>query len=231
MINDKKAQLLRSIHDRLYLHYGVLGCPLLHETPFQLLIAVLLSAQCKDDRVNMVTPQLFEKYPDAAAMSQASAEEIGKIIQSLGLWRNKAENMVKLAQKLVNDFNNTVPQTMEELTSLAGVGRKSANVVLGNAFNIPGFPVDTHVQRLMKLFKLAKANDTPEKIEDMTALSREQTDEILERINELEEIAKENSSRKTKWEKVKPIIAFALDKGADVAVSILSLVVQMKLGL
>lgn len=168
MINDKKAQLLRSIHDRLYGHYGVLGCPLLHETPFQLLIAVLLSAQCKDDRVNMVTPQLFAKYPDAAAMSQASAEEIGKIIQSLGLWRNKAENMVKLAQKLVNDFNNTVPQTMEELTSLAGVGRKSANVVLGNAFNIPGFPVDTHVQRLMKHFKLAKVTDTPEKIEDMT---------------------------------------------------------------
>ena len=168
MINDKKAQLLRNIHDKLYSHYGDLGCPLLHETPFQLLIAVLLSAQCKDDRVNMVTPLLFAKYPDAQAMSQASVEDIGKIIQSLGLWRNKAENMVKLSLKLVTDFNGEVPHTMEELTSLAGVGRKSANVVLGNAFNIPGFPVDTHVQRLMKHFKLAKDKDTPEKIEDMT---------------------------------------------------------------
>ena len=168
MINDKKNRLLRDIHDQLYDHYGELGCPLKHNTPFQLLIAVLLSAQCKDDRVNMVTPELFEKYPDAESMSKASAGEIGEIIQSLGLWRNKAENMVKLSIKLVNEFNGIVPQTMEELTSLPGVGRKSANVVLGNAFNIPGFPVDTHVQRLMKHFHLAKAADSPEKIEDMT---------------------------------------------------------------
>ena len=166
MINDKKAQLLRRIHDQLYAHYGDLSCPLLHNSPFQLLIAVLLSAQCKDDRVNMVTPELFERYPDAAAMSQASVEDIGNIIKSLGLWRNKAENIVKLSQKLVDDFNNQVPQNMEGLTSLAGVGRKSANVVLGNAFNIPGFPVDTHVQRLMKHFRLAQAEDSPEKIED-----------------------------------------------------------------
>lgn len=167
MINDKKAQLLRDIHDRLYIDYGELGCPLLHQTPFQLLIAVLLSAQCKDDRVNMVTPELFRKFPDAYAMSHASVEEIGSIIQSLGLWRNKAENIVKLSGRIVEFFGGDVPQTMEELTSLAGVGRKSANVVLGNAFNIPGFPVDTHVQRLMKHFHLAKATDSPEKIEDM----------------------------------------------------------------
>ena len=167
MLNDKKAKLLRSIHDRLFEHYGVLGCPLLHNNAFQLLIAVLLSAQCKDDRVNMVTPELFEKYPTPEAMSKASVEEVGKIIQSLGLWRNKAENIVKLSIKLVEEFNGEVPQNMEDLTSLAGVGRKSANVVLGNAFNIPGFPVDTHVQRLMKHFKLAGENDSPEKIEDM----------------------------------------------------------------
>ena len=167
MLNDKKAQLLRDIHDQLYLHYGELGCPLLHQTPFQLLIAVLLSAQCKDDRVNMVTPELFRKFPDAYAMSKASVDEIGSIIQSLGLWRNKAENIVKLSGRLVEVFNGEVPQTMEELTSLAGVGRKSANVVLGNAFNIPGFPVDTHVQRLIKHFHLAKDGDSPEKIEDM----------------------------------------------------------------
>lgn len=168
MLKDKKAQLLRDIHDRLYAHYGDLECPLLHDTPFQLLIAVLLSAQCKDDRVNLVTPELFEKYPDAESMSKASVEDIGSIIKSLGLWRNKAENMVKLSIQLVEDFNGTVPQTMEELTSLPGVGRKSANVVLGNAFGIPGFPVDTHVQRLMKHFHLAKDGDSPEKIEDMT---------------------------------------------------------------
>ncbi|MBE6381038.1 MAG: endonuclease III [Lentisphaerae bacterium] len=167
MINDKKAQLIRQLHDRLYEYYGDLGCPLLHDTPFQLLVAVLLSAQCKDDRVNMVTPELFKRFPDARAMSKADAETVGKIIQSLGLWRNKAENIVKLAQKLTDDFNGTVPQSMEALTSLPGIGRKSANVVLGNAFNIPGFPVDTHVQRLMKFFDLASEKDSPEKIEDL----------------------------------------------------------------
>ncbi|MBE6403439.1 MAG: endonuclease III [Lentisphaerae bacterium] len=167
MLNDKKAVLLRKIYDRLYRHYGELGCPLLHDNAFQLLIAVLLSAQCKDDRVNMVTPVLFGKYPTPEAMSQATAEDVGKIIQSLGLWRNKAENIVKLSIKLVNEFNSEVPQSMEELTSLPGVGRKSANVVLGNAFNLPGFPVDTHVQRLMKHFNLAKENDSPEKIENI----------------------------------------------------------------
>ena len=167
MLNDKKARFLRSIHDRLFEHYGELGCPLLHNNAFQLLIAVLLSAQCKDDRVNMVTPELFALYPTAEAMSEAAAEDVGKIIQSLGLWRNKAENIVKLSHKLVDEFHGKVPQTMEELTSLPGVGRKSANVVLGNAFNIPGFPVDTHVQRLTRLFGIAQNGDTPEKIEDM----------------------------------------------------------------
>ena len=168
MLKDKKSRLLQAVHDRLFQHYGTLGCPLRHETAFQLLIAVLLSAQCKDDRVNIVTEDLFKKYPDAAAMSKASADDVGKIIQSLGLWRNKAENIVNLSIKIVNDFDGNVPQTMEELTLLPGIGRKSANVVLGNAFNIPGFPVDTHVQRLMKHLHLAKAGDTPEKIEDMT---------------------------------------------------------------
>ena len=167
MLNDKKARLLRLINDALFDHYGVLGCPLLHDNAFQLLIAVLLSAQCKDDRVNMVTPVLFAKYPTPEAMSKATAAEVGAIIQSLGLWRNKAENIVKLSIKLVEEFNGEVPQTMEELTSLPGVGRKSANVVLGNAFNIPGFPVDTHVQRLTRLFGVAQAGDSPEKIEDM----------------------------------------------------------------
>ncbi|MBE6368276.1 MAG: endonuclease III [Lentisphaerae bacterium] len=167
MIKDKKAQFLHAVHDKLFEHYGELGCPLLHDSPFQLLIAVLLSAQCKDDRVNMVTPELFAKYPDAQAMSQASVSEIGTIIQSLGLWRNKAENIVKLSRKIAEEFNNQIPADMEKLTSLPGIGRKSANVVLGNAFNIPGFPVDTHVQRLMKHFALASAKDSPEKIEEM----------------------------------------------------------------
>ena len=166
MHNDKKARFLRKIHDRLFEHYGELGCPLLHDNAFQLLIAVLLSAQCKDDRVNMVTPELFALYPTPQAMSHAPVEKVGSIIQSLGLWRNKAENIVKLSIKLVNDFNGEVPQNMAELTSLPGVGRKSANVVLGNAFSIPGFPVDTHVQRLTRLLNVAKATDSPEKIED-----------------------------------------------------------------
>ena len=167
MINDKKAQLLQLVNDRLFAHYGVLTCPLLHNDAFQLLIAVLLSAQCKDDRVNMVTPKLFAEYPTPEAMSKAPVEKVGSIIQSLGLWRNKAENIVRLSVKLVEDFNCQVPRTMEELTTLPGIGRKSANVVLGNAFNIPGFPVDTHVQRLTRLIGVAKAGDSPEKIEDM----------------------------------------------------------------
>ncbi len=165
MKNDATARLLRRVHDRLYAEYGDCGCPLRHATPFQLLVAVILSAQCRDDRVNVVTEDLFAQWPDAETMSRADAASIGTVIRSLGLWRNKAENLAKLARQLTANHAGQVPSTMTELIQLPGVGRKSANVLLGNAFGIPGFPVDTHVQRLLKHFRVAGAADTPEKME------------------------------------------------------------------
>lgn len=167
MKRDKLAAQLHAVYDRLYAVYGDCTCPLEHQTPFQLLVAVILSAQCRDDRVNAVTGILFRRYPDAAAMSRAEPMEVGTIIHRLGLWRNKAESLVALSRLLVEKFDGRVPDGMADLTTLPGVGRKSANVVLGNAFGIPGFPVDTHVRRLLKhLWKQLPA-DTPEALEKL----------------------------------------------------------------
>jgi endonuclease-3 len=144
--------------------YGMCGCPLVHETPFQLLVAVELSAQCTDLRVNQITKDLFKHYPDAESMAKASQEHVEELIRSAGLFRNKAKNLIEAAKTIVNEFNGKIPETMKELTSLAGIGRKSANVLLGNAFDIPGFPVDTHVKRVLKRLGITKS-DNPEKIE------------------------------------------------------------------
>jgi len=163
--HDKNAILLNEVHDRLYRVFGECRCPLEHETPFQLLVAVVLSAQCRDERVNAVTPELFRRFPDAAAMSKATPEEVGEVIHALGLWRAKAENIVKFSRILVERFDGEVPAAMAELVKLPGVGRKSANAVLGNAFGIPGFPVDTHVQRLMKHLNPKWKKCTPEQLE------------------------------------------------------------------
>ncbi|MFD0704445.1 endonuclease III [Alloscardovia venturai] len=116
--------------------------------PFELLIATMLSAQTTDKRVNMVTPELFDLYPTPEKMAEGNVEIIGQIIHSIGFWRAKSVHAVDIARSLVDNFNGEVPQTMEELTTLPGVGRKTANVVLGNAFDKPGFPVDTHVTRV-----------------------------------------------------------------------------------
>ncbi len=117
-------------------------------SPLQLLIATILSAQCTDDRVNMVTPVLFEKFPDAKALAEASQAEIEEIIRSTGFYRNKATSIRACCADIVAKHGGEVPRTMEALTALRGVGRKTANVVLGNAFGIPGLVVDTHVTRL-----------------------------------------------------------------------------------
>jgi endonuclease-3 len=140
-------------------------CALRHKNAFQLLVATILSAQCTDERVNKVTPGLFQKYPtpqDFAALPQAVLEQE---IRSTGFFRNKARNIIGMAQKLVRDFGAQVPQTMEEMLTLPGVARKTANVVLGTAYGIPtGIVVDTHVFRIAHRLKLSNQK-TPEKAE------------------------------------------------------------------
>ena len=162
----EKKRNLRRIHDLLYQVYGDCVCPLNHDSAFQLLAAVMLSAQCRDDRVNQVTEILFALAPDAPAMAALPEEEISKIIQPCGLHKAKGRNLKAAAAMLTESFGGVVPQTMELLTQLPGIGRKSANVILGNVFGIPGFPVDTHVKRLLNRLGVVKTTD-PEKIEQI----------------------------------------------------------------
>jgi endonuclease-3 len=150
---------------RLSLAYPDAHCALNHRTAFELIVATILSAQCTDVRVNMVTPALFKKYPDAAALAGADREGLEEMIKSTGFFRSKAKSLVGMAQALVERHGGQVPRTMEELTALPGVGRKTANVVLGNAFGVnDGIVVDTHVARLSKRLGLTKETD-PVKIE------------------------------------------------------------------
>lgn len=140
-------------------------CSLDFETPFQMVIAVMLSAQCTDERVNKTTPELFEKYPTAEAMAAADIKDLEKIIHPCGFYKNKAKNMKACSQKLIEDFDGIVPKNMEELQSLPGVGRKSANVVMLEAFHNPqGIAVDTHAKRISNKIGFSKESD-PEKIE------------------------------------------------------------------
>lgn len=133
--------------------YKLAHCALLHETPFQLLIATILSAQCTDERVNLVTPSLFKEFPGPGEMASASINRIEELIYSTGFYKNKAKNIVACSEKIVKEHQGLVPQQMEKLTKLPGVGRKTANVVLGNAFGITsGIVVDTHVLRLSNRF-------------------------------------------------------------------------------
>lgn len=139
-------------------------CALHHDNPLQLLVATILSAQCTDVRVNMVTPALFARYPDAAAFAKAAVSELENYIQSTGFFRNKTRNIMACCKQIAEKHGGQVPGTMEELVQLPGVGRKTANVILGNAFDTPGITVDTHVTRLS--FRLGLTKHTqPEKIE------------------------------------------------------------------
>jgi endonuclease III len=140
-------------------------CALVHADPFQLLVATILSAQCTDERVNMVTPVLFAKYPTAQKLAGSSQADVEKIIKSTGFFRAKAKSLRGMATKLVEDFRGELPRTVEELTTLPGVGRKTANVLLGTAFGIAtGVVVDTHVKRIAHLLGLTRHTD-PEKVE------------------------------------------------------------------
>ena len=140
-------------------------CALRHDDPFQLLVATILSAQCTDERVNMVTPELFRKYPAPQDFAALKQEVLEQDIRSTGFFRNKSKSIIGAATMLVRDFGAQVPRTMDELLKLPGVARKTANVVLGTAFGIPaGVVVDTHVSRIAGRLKLSKEK-TPEKIE------------------------------------------------------------------
>jgi endonuclease-3 len=139
-------------------------CALDHQTPLQLLIATILSAQCTDVRVNMVTPALFSKYKSAADFAKAKPSELEPMIASTGFFRNKAKSIIDCCRILVDKHNGKVPRTQDELVELPGVGRKTANVVLGNAYGVPGITVDTHVGRLSRRLGLTLEED-PVKVE------------------------------------------------------------------
>jgi endonuclease III len=140
-------------------------CALRHSNPFQLLVATILSAQCTDERVNKVTPGLFRKFPTPHDLAAASQEELESEIRSTGFFRNKAKSIIGASRKIVQEFDGKIPQTMEELLTLPGVARKTANVVLGTAYGkAGGVVVDTHVHRISKRLDLTR-EDTPEKIE------------------------------------------------------------------
>lgn len=150
---------------RLKQLYPDATCSLDYQTPVQLLVATILSAQCTDERVNKVTPALFERYPDAPALAIADLSEIETLVKSTGFYRNKAKNIQGACYKIVHDFGGQVPQTMEQLITLPGVARKTANVVMAHAFNInAGVTVDTHVKRLSNRLGFTKQSD-PRKIE------------------------------------------------------------------
>lgn len=162
---DQKGKRAREILGRLKGLYPDATCTLNYQTPVQLLVAVILSAQCTDDRVNLVTPHLFDRFPDAPAIANADLEELMAIIRPTGFYRNKAKNIRATCQILTTKYGGSVPQTMGELLELPGVARKTANVVLAHGFGInAGVTVDTHVKRLSQRLKLTTSSD-PIKIE------------------------------------------------------------------
>jgi len=156
---DPKLQARRVVR-ALEALYPETRCALLHTGPYQLLVATILSAQCTDARVNLVTPALFARYPDPAGLSAAEPEELERLIHSAGFFRAKARNLKAMAGKVVADHGGQVPENLDALTALPGVGRKTAHVVLGNAFDIAsGVVVDTHVKRLAYRLGLTGSRD------------------------------------------------------------------------
>lgn len=155
-----KQQRALEILIRLKRRYLEAPCTLNYQTPVQLLVATILSAQCTDERVNQVTPELFSRFPDAAALASANVEEIENLIRSTGFYRNKAKNIVGACRMIMAEFGGEVPRRMEELQKLPGVARKTANVVLAHAYDIhEGVTVDTHVKRLSFRLGLTEHTD------------------------------------------------------------------------
>jgi endonuclease-3 len=156
----KKTLRLQSIYQKLIDKYPQVECALLYSNPFELLIATILSAQCTDARVNMVTPVLFNRYPNVFALADATIEELEHIIYSTGFYKAKSANIIACCKSLVEKYQGNIPKSIDELQSLAGVGRKTANVVLGNAFGInAGITVDTHVKRVMSLLGITTSQN------------------------------------------------------------------------
>ena len=165
-INKQAAQQrIKAILPLLKKTYPNAKCALIHSNPLELLVATILSAQCTDVRVNIVTKTLFEKYKSATDWANAPLEQIEQDIKSTGFYHNKAANIQKACQKIISDFGGKVPDKMEELLTLNGVGRKTANVLLGNAFNTPGVVCDTHVLRLSRRLELSANTDDAVKLE------------------------------------------------------------------
>lgn len=160
----------REIMDKLKVAHPTAKAELDHHSPFELLIAVILSAQTTDVRVNQVTPTLFGAYPTPAALAEAPVEHLEEILRPIGFFRTKAQNIKNTAQKLCADFHGEVPETREELMTLPGVGRKTANVVLSNAFGVPALAVDTHVFRVSHRLGMSDAKTVDECEQDLNAL-------------------------------------------------------------
>lgn len=165
---ETKAELVARVGrilEALDREYGTeYRCYLNYETPWQLLIAVIMSAQCTDARVNLVTADLFKKYDTLEKFAQADLEELEQDIRSIGFYHMKAKNIIACCQRLILEYHGELPKTIEELTSLAGVGRKTANVIRGNIYHEPSIVVDTHVKRISRKLGLTKESE-PEKIE------------------------------------------------------------------
>ena len=161
----RKEERAEAVYDLLVREHPDAHCALSHRTPYELIVATILSAQCTDERVNLVTPTLFERFPEARALAGAKRKEVEEIIHSTGFFRTKAKHLVGMAHAVTEEHGGEIPRTMEELVALPGVGRKTANVVLGNAFGIAeGVVVDTHVRRLSNRLGFTK-EAAPERIE------------------------------------------------------------------
>jgi endonuclease-3 len=160
---EKKVRA-KVIYRQLSKNYPNVRCELDYKNAFQLLVATVLSAQCTDKRVNQTTPALFKKYPNPQKMAKADLRDIQNLVKSTGFFRAKAKNIKGLSNKIMEEFDGKVPSNLEELITLPGVGRKTANVVLGHAFGIPGITVDTHFGRLSRRFGWSKQNN-PVKVE------------------------------------------------------------------
>jgi endonuclease-3 len=160
---EKKVRA-KAIYRQLTKSYPNVKCELDYNSAFQLLVATVLSAQCTDKRVNQTTPALFKKYPNPKKMSKADLNDIQRLVKSTGFFRAKAKNIKGLSNKIMEDFDGDVPSNLEDLITLPGVGRKTANVVLGHAFGIPGITVDTHFGRLSRRFGWSKQSN-PVKVE------------------------------------------------------------------
>lgn len=160
---EKKEVALRANEALKELYPGAV-CSLEADDPFRLLVAVRLSAQCTDARVNLVTPALFEKFPDAQAMSEASVEDVEELIRSCGFFHHKARDLIGMAQMLLSDFGGVVPDSIEKLTTLPGVGRKTANLIVGDVYGQPAVVADTHLIRISNRLGLVDTKD-PVKVE------------------------------------------------------------------